>query len=195
DGGGARTDDADPLAREVDALVRPVARVEHAASKCVAAREVRDVRRRQAPGRHDAEPGRDPLTVGGLHPPAIRGLVEDGGPNARVQLDVPAEVEAVDDVVDVLHDLGLRRVALAPLPLLLELFGELVGILHALDVAAGAGIAIPEPRAADAASGLEDARREPEAAEPVQHAHAGEPGAHDHRIEVSHSIYLPNASA
>ena len=118
--------------------------------------------------------------------------------HARVELDVAAQVEAVGDVVGVAQDLGLGGVALAPLPLLLQLVGELVGVLHALDVAARARIAVPVPGAADAAAGLEHARREAHAAQPVQHVDAGEAGADDHRVKVGfmipgvHAGLLPN---
>jgi hypothetical protein len=67
-----------------------------------------------------------------------------------LELDVAPQVVAVGDVVGVFQDLGLGGVALGPLPFLLELGRELVGILHALDVAARAGIAVPVPGAADA---------------------------------------------
>ena len=106
-----------------------------------------------------------------------------------------AQVEPVGDVVRVLEDLGLRRVALGPLPLLLELVGELVRVLHALDVAARARIAVPVPGAAHAAARLEHARREPEPAQPVQHVHAGEARADDHDVVLRAIAHLlPPAS-
>src|SRR5438552_18641570 len=52
---------------------------------------------------------------------------------------------------------------------LLELVRERVRVLHALDVAAGAGIAIPVPGASDPVARLEDARREPERARAMEH--------------------------
>ncbi|MEJ7720541.1 MAG: hypothetical protein WKF58_08890 [Ilumatobacteraceae bacterium] len=78
----------------------------------------------------------------------------------RVELDVPAEIEPVGDVVGVAQDLGLRGVALAPLPLLLQVVVERVRVVHALDVAAGAGIAVPVPGAADVGGRLERAHGE-----------------------------------
>jgi hypothetical protein len=47
-----------------------------------------------------------------------------------------------------------------PPPLLLEVLVEAIGVLQALDVAAGTGIAVPVPRAADAAAGLQHRHRE-----------------------------------
>ena len=74
----------------------------------------------------------------------------------RIELNVAAQLEAVGDVVGVTQDLRLRRIALGPNPLLLQLLRELVRILHALNVAACARVAVPIPGATDAASGLED---------------------------------------
>ena len=117
-------------------------------------------------------------------------LVERCGPHAGIEPDVPAEIEPIGDVVGVAQNLRLGGVPLGPLPLLLELVRELVGILHALDVAACARIAVPVPGAADAAAGLEDARRQAHGARPVQHVHPGEPGADDHQIQIaiSHDV-------
>ena len=93
----------------------------------------------------------DRLAVGGRRPTtAIGRLVEHGALDAGVELDVRPQVEAVGDMVGVFQNLRLRRVALAPVPFLLQFFGERIGILHALDVAARAGIAVPVPGAADA---------------------------------------------
>ena len=97
----------------------------------------------------------------------------------RVELDVRTQVEAVGDMVGVAQDFRLRRVALAPVPFLLQLVGEGIGILHALDVAACAGIAVPVPGAADAPALLVDAHRKALPAQPVQHVHAAKARA-DH---------------
>src|SRR5262249_10533178 len=60
---------------------------------------------------------------------------------------------------------------------------EGIGILHALNVAARAGIAIPVPGAADAAALLKDPCRHAEPVQPVQHVHAGKACAdHDNVI-------------
>ena len=91
--------------------------------------------------------------------PPPGGLVEGRRRHARRELDVAPQVEAVGDVVDVGEDLRLGGVPLAPLPLLLQLVRERVRVVHALDVAARARVAVPVPGAADAVARLEDARR------------------------------------
>ena len=120
DGGGARADDADPLAGEVDARVRPGAGVMAVAAEAGEAREGGNLRRRQAADGHDAEAGRGAVAAIRLDRPAVRRLVEGGGGHARVELDVTAQVEAVGDVLDVAQDLRLGGVALGPAPVLLE---------------------------------------------------------------------------
>ncbi len=49
------------------------------------------------------------------------------------------------------------------------------------------GIAVPVPGAADAVARLEDARREPELAQAVEHVEPGEPGPDDDRVDVGHA--------
>ena len=110
-------------------------------------------------------------------------LVEGSRRDAGVERDVPAQVETVGDMVGVGEYLGLRRVFLRPVPLLVEFFREREGILHALDVAARAGIAVPVPGAADAAAGFIDPRGKAESAQAVQHVHAGETRADDDGVE------------
>ena len=137
---------------------------------------------RQASDRHDQVLRGDAPAALERDGPAIVCLVELRRDHIRVQLDIAAQVEAVGHVVCVAQDLGLARVALGPLPFLLQLVGERVGILHALDIAARARIAVPVPGAADARAALVDARRHPQPAQPMQHVEAGETGADDDRV-------------
>ena len=126
-----------------------------------------------------------PLRVRIVQRPVASSNVADY--HAGVELDVAAQIEAIGNVVRVIEDLGLGRVALRPLPLLLELVGELVRVLHALDVAARAGIAIPVPGPADAVAGFEHPHRQADAPGAVQHVHAREPGPHDHYVVITHA--------
>ncbi len=87
------------------------------------------------------------------------------------------------DMIGVSEDFRLRRIFLRPVPLLVELFRERERILHALDVAARAGIAVPVPGAADTAAGLIDPRLKAEPAQPVQHIEAGETRADHDGVE------------
>src|SRR5262249_2976194 len=93
--------------------------------------------------------------------------------------DVAGELEPVRHMIEVAQDLRLRRVLLGPLPVLLELGGERVGVRQTLHVAAGAGVAVPEPGAADAVGCLDDARAQAELAQPVELVQPGEAGSDD----------------
>ena len=101
-----------------------------------------------------------------------------------IEGDVPAQVEPLGNMVGVAEDLRLTGVALRPFPFLLQFVGETVGVLHALDIAAGAGVAVPVPGAANTVACLEDAGPEAGVAQPVQHVEAGESGAYDDHIRV-----------
>ena len=186
----AGPDHADPQAGEIDPLVRPAAGVVRGPAEIIEPIEVRQVGRGQAAGRHDAPGGCGPGAIVGLDHPATLWLVERCGPHAGIEPDVPAQIEPIGDVVGVAQNLRLGGVPLGPVPFLLELVRELVGILHALDVAARARVAVPVPGAADAAAGLEHARRQADRPRPVQHVHPGEPGADDHQVQIaiSHGV-------
>ena len=179
---GSGADHPDAPAGEVDATVRPAPGVVGLACEAVDAGDVGLVHLRQAAHRRDEELRRDRVTVIGVDHPAAGRLVEVRAGDACLELDVGTQVEPVRDVVCVLEDLGLCGVPLRPLPLLLELVREAVGVLHALDVTARTGIAVPVPRAADARAGFVDPSRQTEAAHPMEHVHAREPGADDNGV-------------
>ena len=157
--------------------MRPVAGVVAAALEAIETREVRRARIGEAAGRHDQVARRNTLAAVEGHAPAV--ILEVGGHDARVEFDMRPQREAVRDMARIVQDLGLAGVALAPVPFLLELARERVGILHALDVAARTRIAVPVPGPADVAALLEHARRKAERAQPMQHVEAGETRA-DH---------------
>ncbi len=73
----AGPDQADPLAAEIDAFVRPRAGVVPVGREAIEARDFRDVRGRQAADGADEELRRDALSAIGPEVPAVRGLVED----------------------------------------------------------------------------------------------------------------------
>jgi hypothetical protein len=182
---GAGADDPHPLAGEVDLLAGPATGVEDGPLEIGDALDGRDVRRREAAGRHDEVLGGDVVVaVGGDPPPAVR-LVEDRLGHPRLEPDVGAETETLGDVPRIAENLRLAGVALRPGPLLLELVRESVRVLHALDVAAGTRVAVPVPRPADVVARLEDHGAQPGPPQAMEHVHAPESGAHDDGIERS----------
>ena len=115
--------------------------------------------------------------------PASGALVERRRGHPRAEPDVAPQVVPIRDMVGVAQDLRLGGVALAPLPFLLQRAVELERVLHALDVAACAGIAVPVPGAADPVGLLVHAGGEPQPAQPVQQVEAREACPDDGHVQ------------
>ncbi len=124
---------------------------------------------------------RSPRSVRMFH--RFAGLVETRRRHARLKLDVAAKIEPLRDVIEIAQYLRLGRVSFGPLPVALKFVRERVGVLQAFDVTTRAGIAVPKPRAADAAAGLVDPRRKAQPAQAVQHVEPGETRTDDHGID------------
>jgi hypothetical protein len=178
---GAHQRDVAPA--EVHRRVRPRGRMQHRAGERVEPVERRRVRRRQRADRHHDEACAPAAAVVAAHAPARRGFVEVRGADARVQHDVAAQLEAIGHVVGVAQQLGLRCVAFAPAPLLLQRLGERVRVLQALDVDARARVAIGPPGAAHARRRLEHAHGQPAGAQLVQRVQPAEAGADHQHVE------------
>ena len=164
--------------------MRPFAGVIDRPAKILDAREFRTVRRRQAADRHDAEFCAEPCRRDRSRCASIFRLSSNVAAVTRVSNTIsPAQIETIGDMVGVGQDFRLRRVLLRPVPLLVQLLREGERVLHALDVAARARIAVPVPGAADAAAGLEHPRRKAEPAQAMQHVHPGKARADDDRVE------------
>src|SRR5437763_7114746 len=103
--------------------------------------EARRPGRRKSSCRHDAKWRGRGIAFVSLYHPCVCLAVEDRLFDPSVELDVSREVEPVSYMVDVAQDLRLRAVALGPMPSLLQLVGERVRVLHALDIAATPWIA------------------------------------------------------
>ena len=180
--GRACADRAHALAGEVDTFMRPQAGVIPFTLEVMDALEVGHPRRREIARRHDDVARADLFAGLRLQDPLVGLAVEQRGLDARVELHVAAQVEAVGDVVDVFQDLGLRAVALRPFPFLLQLVGEAVGIFQAFHVAARAGIAVPEPGAADAGPGFVSAHFQADAAQAMDGIETGETAADNNHV-------------
>ncbi len=182
-----RADDAHTLAGEIDRLMGPQAGVEALPLEAVTPRDVGQVGRRQAAGGHHQEAGarlvhRCVVRALRAHLPLVGGLVVVGRQHARLEADAVTQPEALGHMLGVAQDLRLGGKALGPAPALLQLLGERVGVLQALDVAAGARIPVPVPGTAHATPGLKYLRLQPELTCLVQHVEAGEAGADDDQV-------------
>ena len=126
----------------------------------------------------------EPVAAVSGHRPAIGRFVKDSGGNARLELDAVAQAEPIGGVVQVGEDLGLGGVALGPLPFAREVILEAVLVLQAFDIAAGAGVAIPVPGAANTIAGFDYAGAHAELAQAVEHVQPCEARADDDGIEL-----------
>lgn len=102
--------------------------------------------------------------------------------------NVVAQAKPCDHMIEIAHEFGLGSVALGPIPFLGQRAGEFIGVLHAFNVAARAGVAIPEPRATSAATGFKDAGVEALLTQTVQHVESGKTGADDDRVERCNGV-------
>jgi len=97
-------------------LARPLTGVERGTGEAGQARELRDIGRRQAAGRHDQEAGRHLEAVVGADRPEPGRLIEGRRPHPAAEPDVAPQAEPVGHVMEVAQDLRLARVPLGPLP-------------------------------------------------------------------------------
>ena len=125
-----------------------------------------------------------------------------GGADLGFEVDVLAQVKAVGHVIRIGADIGMARKLLGPLPFLLQVVVEAIGVLHAFHVAARAGVAVPIPSATDAIAALETAGGEALFAGAVQKIEARETGAHNHDVNrgrpfcfVRHATLFINLAA
>ena len=183
--GGTGTDHADPLAGDVQ-VAWPGVGVHEGAREAVAPGNVGHVGLREEPERRHQVAAGECLAGARAHLPELALLVEHRARHFSVQLDVAAQVEAVDDVVEVLLDLGLLQIARGPVPLLQQVLVEGVAVDETFGVGLRAGVAVEVPGAADAAALLERPDLEPQlVAELVKHVDATKPGTDDDSIEVN----------
>src|SRR5215475_3144763 len=163
--------------------MRPVTGVIDRAPEAVEASDIGPAGIGKATGReYDKSRHRSPAVRGG-YGPAIGVFIEGASLDGCIELDVGTEIESVGNMVGVAQDFRLRRIAFAPVPFLLQFIREGIGILHALDIAARAWIAVPVPGPPDSRALRVDPHRESKAAQPVQHVHSGKAGAdHDNVV-------------
>ena len=172
------------LPRQIDLAAGPSAGEQRCPREAVHPGDVRFQRGRQDAGGGDHERGDKVLPRLGPHHPVRGRLVERHRDHGGAEADVATQIELVGHEVQIRLDLGLGRHRLGPHPLLLDLLGEAVGVLDALDVAARAGIPVEQPCATDVFGLLQYSGAHTQLAEPVQHVEAGESGADDDCVEA-----------
>jgi len=114
----------------------------------------------------------------------ILGLVVDRRGDARIELDVPAQVKLVRYIIEVALVLRLAGIMLFPVPFLQEFLRERISVGVTFGVERASRIAILIPGAAHSTTILEGPHREPELTQTVQLIQPGNPGADDNRVEL-----------
>src|SRR5262249_32252413 len=164
--------------------MRPVTGVIDRALEAVEASDIGPAGIGKATGREYDKSRRRSPAVRVVCGPTVRVSVEGPSRDGCIELDVGTEIESVGNMVGVAQDFRLRRVAFAPVPFLLQFVRERIGILHALDIAASAWIAVPVPGPPDARALLVDAHRKSKVPQPVEHVHSGKAGANHHDVVI-----------
>ena len=112
--------------------------------------------RGQHPNRRDHKWRPRPVALLRVDLPAMRALVVDRRGDPRLQLDVPAQVKLVRDIIEVALVLRLAGIMFFPVPFLQEFLREGIAVGVTLRVEARARVAIPIPGAAHATPRLVD---------------------------------------
>ena len=84
------------------------------------------------------------------------------------------QIEVVSHVVGVLQEFRLSGVTLTPVPFLLQVVIERIGVFHAFNVTSRARVSIPVPGAANIVAGFKYASRKPGAQHLVERVHSCE---------------------
>ena len=186
DTGRSGSDHPDPLAGEVDRLVRPrTRRVDLTSKRLQTGKLRRRLRPRQVARRGYDEPCRVRRALVGRDRPGLRCLVPHHRAHRRRESELLTDIELVRDELQVGQDLRLSREALAPLPLTLDLVGEGVRVVHRLEVAPRTRIPIPIPRTTRTAGPIEALNPQPQlVAQLVHRVQAREARSDDDDIAV-----------
>ena len=86
-------------------------------------------------------------------------------------------------MVEIGQDIGLGREFFGPVPFLLQILVERIGILHAFDIAARTGIAVPVPGPAHIVAAFEHSRGKTKLAQAFEEIQPGKAGADDNGVD------------
>ena len=179
---GAGADHAHASAGNVFSVGRPVGSVVTAAGEVAQSGEVGNVGLRAEPGaQHQVAAVVGGVGAGRHHPPVAR-LVEPCRRDTGVEIDVAREVEDVDDVIEVGHQLVAAGEPLGPGPVAPDLLERVLVVGH-VGVDSGSRVAVVLPDAADPVARLDQPHGVPLGAQAVQQVQPAEPGPDDQRVE------------
>src|SRR6185436_4855669 len=159
--------------------MRPASGEINRALEILDAVDLRRLWRGETAGGHDVIAAGHARTVVGDQLPALAAVIPVCGLDPGAEADVATEVVTIGDEAEIAQDFRLRCVFFRPGPFAVEFGIERVAVVHGLDVAACAGIAVPVPGAADIAGVLDHDGGEAGLAKAMQKIKAGKPGAND----------------
>ena len=179
-GGGARADDGDALAPQVDVVI-PARGVDRGPREGLDARDVGALGLRQHARRADDVPRGDLVAVAGLQPPEVLSLVERRARHTGAEPQPLAQAVGVDAVLGVRAQLMAGRVHARPVRALAV--GELVA--EGRDVHRDARVRVPVPGTADPVALFDDEQvLKAGATQRDRRADAGEATAHDDDLVI-----------
>src|SRR5690554_5248948 len=170
----AGADNADALAREVDALMRPVIGMKGWPLEIIDAGKQRQRRLREETERHNNEAAGQPPPVTHTQVPEIGVRVEMRRFNLAVELHVIAQIELVGDEVEIAQILRLAGEALLPVPFLEDFPREGIAVGVTLGIEAASGVTVVVPGAAKIGAALEQRCRYARVDEPLDLVDAGD---------------------
>src|SRR3984893_2120406 len=181
---GARADDADAFAGELDAFLGPSRGMKRLALEALDRGKAGDVLRGKDTDCRDEESC--PYAGSILEPdfPVISLFIVGSCSDSGVESDVAAQVEFIRHVIEVALVLRLAGKVLLPIPLLQELLRKRVTVAVTLGIESRARVTIPGPCAAHSAASLVNPHREPESTQTNQLIQSGNPGANDDRVKL-----------
>src|SRR5947209_5048551 len=106
------------------------------------------------------------------------------GSHPAVELDVATQVELVCDIIQIALGLRLPGEVFLPVPFVEQVLRKRVAVCPALGIEPGAGIPVPVPGAADAASGFKHPNPEAELAQLIELVETGNTGSDDDCVEI-----------
>ena len=186
--GGAGADHGNALASKIHRLLRPTRRMEGPARKRLASFDARQGGGRERADRGDQEAGANGPPVLERDGPAPRLLGVVGRGNPALEGDIAAQIEFVGDVIEIAQRFRLAGKVLGPLPFIQQLLREGIAVGIALGIETCAGVAVPEPGAADIGPGLEHPHPHSQLAQPVELVEAGHARANDDGIVIENLL-------
>lgn len=181
--GAAGADQTDGHSGKIHAFHWPLGRMDYPALVVFNAGNIGHAGRGERAGREDDMARGRARSVRQRHGPRMRVVVPNRALDARVELDITAQVELVGDEFRICENFRLRRKPFGPSPLPTQFVRPRILILEALHVTTQARIAVVPPCPADLGRGIHDAYVKSQVPQAMQQVHPGKSGADDQDIE------------